>query len=162
MLYVVRFFPEMTVKSRPVRMRLVKALRRNLRIILQRLDEKISVVGNWDILEVDTGDLDQALESGVLDALLSTPGISVVRPVEKLPLPESIDEIAESVLLHYRGALAGKTFVVRCKRTGTHDYSSGDIERQVGGYLLHNSDAKGVDLINPEITVRVEIRHKVL
>jgi tRNA uracil 4-sulfurtransferase len=162
MLYVVRFFPEMTVKSRPVRMRLVKALRRNLRIILQRLDEKISVVGNWDILEVDTGDLDQALESRVLDALLSTPGISVVRPVEKLPLPESIDEIAESVLLHYRGALAGRTFVVRCKRTGTHAYSSGDIERQVGGFLLHNSDAKGVDLVNPEVTVRVEVRHNVL
>jgi tRNA uracil 4-sulfurtransferase len=161
MLYVIRFFPEMTVKTRPVRMKLIRTLRRNLRIMLKRLDAGISVVGDWDILEVDSPGDNKILENQVLEVLSNTPGVGLIRPVEKFPLLD-LDSIADSVLLIYRDALKGRTFAVRCKRQGSHNFSSGDVERHIGARLLHGSAATGVDLTRPEITVSVEIRHNVV
>lgn len=158
MLFVIRFFPEITIKTRPVRQRLIKGLRRNLRIILGRLDENIQVKGDWDILEVETVTDDDVLNAQVLEVLLHTPGIGVVMPVIKQPLPE-MESIAAAVLPHYRKALAGRTFAVRCKRQGTHGFASNDVERHVGAVLMRETDAKGVDLTQPEVTVRIEIRH---
>jgi len=159
MLFVIRFFPEITIKTRPVRQRLVRGLRRNLRTLLRRLDAGISVKGDWDILEVDTGDVDEALNAQVLEVLLRTPGIGVVMPVVKYPLP-ALDDIVSRVLPYYRDALAGRTFAVRCKRQGVHDFASIDVERRVGAALLRETDAKGVDLSRPEVTVRVDVRHQ--
>jgi len=56
MRYLIRFFPEITIKTHPVRHRLIQVLRRNLRIMLRRLNSGISVTGDWDILEVQTPD----------------------------------------------------------------------------------------------------------
>lgn len=50
--------------------------------------------------------------------------------------------------------------MLRVKRSGKHDFSSHDVERQVGGGLLHQSEAAGVKLKNPDITVRLEIRQQ--
>jgi len=159
MLYVIRFFPEITIKTRPVRQRLIKGLRRNLRVILHRLDAGISVTGDWDILEVDSGDGGEALDAQVLEVLLRTPGIGVVMPVVKRPLP-AMEDIAAEVLPYYRDALAGRTFAVRCKRQGAHGFTSSDVERHVGAVLLRETEAAGVDLTSPQVTVRAEIRHK--
>ncbi|MDB2562921.1 tRNA 4-thiouridine(8) synthase ThiI, partial [Sulfurimonas sp.] len=54
-------------------------------------------------------------------------------------------------------SLEDKTFVVRAKRTGKHDFGSVELEQTVGGYLLAHSKAKNVDLKNPETTVRLEL-----
>ena len=54
MLFVVRFFPEITIKTRQVRRRTIRVVRRSLRIRLTALDEAISVVGEWDNLEIRT------------------------------------------------------------------------------------------------------------
>ncbi|GGG49782.1 tRNA sulfurtransferase [Pseudohongiella nitratireducens] len=159
MLYIIRFFPEMTIKSRPVRQKHVKALRGNLRIMLERLEPTISVTGDWDILEVETASDDKNLLEQVEEILLHTPGISLVMPVTKLPLPE-FDDIAAPVLAEYRQSLSGRSFAVRCKRRGKQGYTSSDVERQVGAVLMRESDARSVDLRNPEVTVRLEIRDK--
>ena len=50
-----------------------------------------------------------------------------------------------------------KTFVIRVKRSGKHEYNSTKIEQTVGGYMLAHSTAKGVDLHNPEVTIRLEL-----
>jgi len=159
MLYIIRFFPEMTIKSRPVRQKLVKALRGNLRIMLERLEPGISVTGDWDILEVETVSDDRNLLDRVEEVLLCTPGIGLVMPVVKLPLPD-FDDLALPVLSEYRERLAGRTFAVRCKRRGKQDYSSIEVERHVGAVLMRESDARGVDLKRPEVTVRLEIRNR--
>ena len=74
MLFLVKLFPEITVKSRPVRKRLVRLCRRNLKIVLSRIDEDIVVNGHWDCLEVETGDIDVVQKMLLLEALASTPG----------------------------------------------------------------------------------------
>ena len=54
MLFVVRFFPEITIKTRQVRRRTIRVLRHSLRTRQSALDEAISVVGEWDNLEIRT------------------------------------------------------------------------------------------------------------
>ncbi|MEC7996861.1 MAG: hypothetical protein VX166_03635, partial [Pseudomonadota bacterium] len=39
MMFLVKLFPEITVKSRPVRKRLVRLCRKNLKIVVSRTDE---------------------------------------------------------------------------------------------------------------------------
>ena len=53
MLFHIKLFPEITVKSRSVRL-----CRKNLKIVLNRIDEDIVVNDHWDCLEVGTGDID--------------------------------------------------------------------------------------------------------
>lgn len=159
MLYLIRFHPEIIIKTRPVRHRLIQGLRRNLRIILKRINAAVSVTGDWDILEVQTPDGDQILAQQVEDVLLRTPGISLVMPVKKLPFKD-LDQTAAETLLLWAEQLRGRTFAVRCKRQGEHPFTSTDVERHIGAVLLSNSESAGVNLKNPDLTVRVEVRFK--
>lgn len=157
MRYLIRFFPEITIKTRPVRHRLIQALRRNLKIILMRLDDKISVTGDWDILEVQTPNDNKILEQQVLDVLQRTPGIGLVMPVRKLPFID-LEQAAKEVLSAAGAQLNGRTFAVRCKRQGEHTFTSIDAERHIGAYLMSESGATGVNLDKPDVTLRAEIR----
>ena len=159
MLYLIRFHPEMTIKTRAVRHRLIQGLRRNLRIILKRINVAVSVTGDWDILEVQTPAGDEILARQVEEVLLRTPGISLVMPVVKLPFRD-LDQAAAETLTRWAPQLAGRTFAVRCKRQGDHAFTSTQVERHIGAVLLHNTEAAGVDLENPDVTVRVEIRFR--
>ena len=159
MRYLIRFFPEITIKTRPVRHRLIQVLRRNIRIMLMRLDSEISVTGDWDILEVQTPDGNKILDQEVLDILQQTPGISLVMLVRKLPFVD-LDQAAEEVLQTCAAHIKGRTFAVRCKRQGDHPFTSTQAERHVGALLMQKAAPRGVDLDNPEVTVRVEIRFR--
>jgi len=61
-------------------------------------------------------------------------------------------------LEYYREKLAGKTFAVRCKRNGKHAFKSTDVERHVGAGLNAQTEAAGVKLKDPDVTVLIEIR----
>ncbi len=54
MKFIVKFFSEITVKSRPVRKTFVKQLRQNIRQVLRAYDEDVQVSGNWDFIEVNS------------------------------------------------------------------------------------------------------------
>ena len=157
MKFLIKLFPEITIKSKPVRKQQTRQLRQNIRRILQRLDERIEVKGHWDKIEVmlPEGALD--LAAPVADLLQRTPGISNILEVRDYPLGD-FDDILDKTLSSYREVLEGKRFVVRVKRAGTHSFSSTDLERYLGGGLLKRTNAQAVDLRNPDVTVRVEVR----
>jgi len=158
MLFVVKLFPEITIKSRPVRRRLIRILRRNLRKLLVEIDPGVEVSGEWDCIDIETTRNDELGLGKITECLRHTPGIAQFQCVDRHSLTD-IDAIASECLQIYQAPLAGKTFAVRCKRQGRHTFTSVDVERQVGGFLLNHSAARGVDLSNPEITVRIEVRH---
>ncbi|MEX2320452.1 MAG: tRNA uracil 4-sulfurtransferase ThiI, partial [Saccharospirillum sp.] len=56
-------------------------------------------------------------------------------------------------------ALAGKTFCVRVKRNGNHTFTSVELERYVGGGLNQRTAAAGVRLKDPDVVVKLEIKH---
>lgn len=155
--FVVKLFPEITIKSAPVRKRMTKQLRNNLRKLLQPLDSHIRVEMDWEKIEI-TGPEDHELAVQMADVLARTPGIANFSRVQHFALGD-FDDILDKTLSVWADKLAGKTFVLRVKRSGKHEFTSHDVERQVGGGLLHQSEAAGVKLKNPDITVKLEIRH---
>ena len=154
--FVIKLFPEITIKSAPVRKRMTKQLRNNLRYLLKPLDELIKVEMDWVKIEI-TGPEDEQLACQMADVLARTPGIANFSRVQHFPLGD-FDDILEKTLSVWGDKLADKTFVLRVKRNGKHEFTSHDVERQVGGGLLHQSQATGVKLRDPDITVRLEIR----
>ncbi len=158
MLFVVRFSPEIIIKSRDVRHRNIRVLRRSLRMQSARIHPDIVVRGDWDSLEVAVPDSEASVQEQVIQLLERTPGIALFLLVRKLPLPD-LDGVAEHTLTHYATLLPGRRFAVRCKRTGSHPWNSLDVERHVGRHLLQHCPTARVDLGAPEIVVKVEIHH---
>src|SRR5690606_41659002 len=78
------------------------------------IDPDVRISGNWDSLEVITGD-DPALQTALLARLRNTPGINHIHEVREYPLG-TLDELAELCVERFADQLAGKTFAVRCKR----------------------------------------------
>lgn len=173
MLFVVKLFPEITIKSRPVRRRFIRQLRKNIRSVLREIDETVSVTGEWDSIEVDLGEtlaLDasgeipvtlQETEQRVINKLSAIPGIASFVLVDKYALPD-MDGIFQLCKHYHEQNLVDKTFAVRCKRSGKHPFKSVDVERYVGGGLNQHTQAKGVQLVDPDLTVKIEIRDQTL
>ncbi len=157
MKFVVKLFSEISIKSAPVRKRFVKQLRGNIRNLIRNIDEGVTVTGNWDQIDITTSVDDPRSIKEIGNVLSCIPGIHEWREVLEFPVVD-MDDIAEKALASYKDELAGKTFRVTCKRQGSHDFKSIDVERHVGGYLNVNTDAAGVKLKNPDVTVLMEIR----
>ncbi|PRB82969.1 tRNA uracil 4-sulfurtransferase ThiI [Pseudomonas sp. MYb185] len=155
---IIKFFAEITIKSPQVRKRFVSQLRKNLKVLLKPIDPELRINGNWDSLEVVTGD-DPALQARVIERLCNTPGINHIHEVREYPLG-SLDELAELCLERFAEQLRGRTFAVRCKRIGKHPFSSTDVNRQIGSRLMEQTGAAGVSLTDPEVQVQLEIRQQ--
>lgn len=155
--FIVKLFPEITVKSPPVRKQLTRQLRDNLRILTANLNMGIRVESDWDRLHLRCENPPAGAEKSITDILERTPGIANYAEVHTFALT-SLEGIATQLLCHWRDALQGKTFCVRVKRVGNHDFTSVEAEQFLGGGLLHGSDSAGVNLSSPDITVRLEIR----
>ena len=87
-------------------------------------------------------------------------GISSISPA--VETTSEIDDIIKYGLKLAEIALKnGNSFAVRCKRVGKHNFSSSDIQKQLGKKVLDYFDQKldlRVDLGKPDIILGVEIR----
>jgi thiamine biosynthesis protein ThiI len=161
MQFIVKFFPEITIKSKPVRRQFVSQLTSNLRRILKQIEPGVAVQRDWDKLVVTCPSEDEQLRLQISDALSRIPGIAWFLDVLEYPLGD-LDDIFQRTLPVYASRLQGKMFAVRCKRVGKHDFRSIDVERFVGGGLNQHTDARGVDLTRPDVVVHLEIRDDTL
>ena len=163
--FIVKLFPEITIKSAPVRKRFIKHLRDNLRTLLKGIaadeGEKVVVQRDWDKLEVTAASDSESFIARVAEVLAHTPGIAHFSQVKAHPLGD-LDDIFQRTLSIHRETLAGKTFCVRVKRTGEHDFTSTEVERYVGGGLNQHTEALGVKLKEPDVTIRMEIKDELL
>ena len=157
MLFLIKLSPEITIKSRVVRRRFTRQLRKNLHRVLSELDDQILVHRQWDVIEVERAGSGGTKLMQIEERLRNIPGVAQINCVEKHPLP-SMSDMLELTKAVYCEVLKGKTFAVRCKRSGDHSFSSVDIERFVGGGLNEKCNTGGVKLKHPEVTVNLEIR----
>ncbi|UCJ17075.1 tRNA 4-thiouridine(8) synthase ThiI [Pseudomonas sp. MM211] len=154
---IVKVFPEITIKSPPVRKNFIRQLAKNIRAVTRDLDPQLQVTGVWDNLEVKTEVTEAKLLHELVERLSCVPGIVHFLQIDEYPLGD-FDDIVEKCKLHYGDLLPGKIFSVRCKRGGRHSFSSIDVERHVGSQLRQQCGAAGIDLKKPEVEVRIEIR----
>lgn len=156
MKYILKYSPEMTIKSRPVRTRFARQLGRNLDTLFARVPLEARVRVNWDYIEVESAEGPQ-----VERLLANTPGVCAFERVLKFPF-EGLESVLGHAVALYGERLRGKSFAVRCKRAGRHDFGSMDVERFVGAGLMARTDAARVDLGAPQVLVQLEIRDQEL
>ena len=152
--FILKLFPEIMIKGPSAKRQMVGQLYNNLLTILQRIHPDIEVKKFSDKIEVFTP---KDVVPEVRQRLLDTPGIEQILEVLQFNDMDTIDKIKVKVRELVADTLKDKTFVVRVKRSGKHDFSSIDIEKTVGGHLLANSEAKNVSLKNPDIIVQMEL-----
>ena len=154
MKFIIKLFPEIMIKSDSVRKRFIKILTSNIRNVLLRETENVAVIRNWDFIEIRAKVVEEA--PMVLDLLKRTPGIHHILEVEEYPF-ETMHDIFEQTLAQVRENLEGKTFCVRVRRKGKHEFRSLDVERYVGGGLNQRIETASVKLTKPDVTVRIDI-----
>ena len=152
--FILKLFPEIMVKGSSAKRQMVGQLYNNLLKMLGRFSEEINIRKFSDKIEVVTP-IEFVVE--VRQLLLDTPGIEQVLEALQFDKMNTLDEIKVKVgeVMHHE--IEGKTFVVRAKRSGTHEFRSTQLEQTVGGYMLATYPSNGVDLHNPEVTIRIEL-----
>ena len=147
------------IKGPSAKRQMVGQLYINLVTILEKISPEIAVKKFSDKIEVVAS---KDILTEVRQALLSTSGIEQVLEALQFDEMDSLDKIKETVGSLMADEIEGKSIVVRAKRTGTHPFSSTQIEQTIGGYLLAHTKAKNVDLRNAEVTIKLELIHNQL
>ncbi|KPZ58895.1 tRNA uracil 4-sulfurtransferase ThiI [Pseudoalteromonas sp. P1-7a] len=155
--FIVKLHPEIAIKSRSVRKRFTKVLENNIKIMLRRVDEKVQVRNNWDNISVVTKLDDAQTRLNFIDSLQRIPGIVQFIEVTETDFT-TLDDIYKKAIDLVGHTIVGKTFCVRAKRIGEHDFTSTDLERYVGGGLNQHVEGARVKLSRPEVTIRLEVK----
>ncbi len=153
MKFIIKIFPEVMVKGDSVKKKMIRQLYFNLKTLFERNTQGVEIKRFWDKLEVYCS---TEQSDSVRKILLQTPGIEQVLAVAQFPA-KSLARIADIVVEQAASQIEGKRFVVRAKRTGTHEFTSNEIERYVGGRLFSLGTSAGVDLKQPEVKIELEV-----
>ncbi len=145
MLYLIRY-SEVFLKSEHVRRRWVNKLVENIK----------KVIGGGRF-RLERGRIWLVTDERVDEKLRKVFGISSFSPCIHCKL----DELESCVLEFCEGRLDDvKTFAVRVKRVGEHEFTSLDVERSLGSLILQRFPHLKVNLEKPEKTIYVEIRNE--
>lgn len=155
MLILIRY-GEIGLKSKPVRRKFEQRLMESIRRKLNSFDAAVKKKHNRIFAQLP--------EKEVADAvfkLRTVPGIVSVSPC--LETNSDLDEIAESCLTLARdwldkqeGEKEGKTFALRARRVGDHQFTSQQVEEDVGEMV--RDTGLEVDLDRPDLTIFIETR----
>ncbi len=158
MKFVVKFFPEITIKSKSVRKQMTKILRANLRTRIRKLGVSADVQDRWDSLVIQVNNPGEQSHRSMIHVLSNTPGIGYSLEINEHPF-STLDDAYQRVKEAYTPLIDGKSFCVRIKRSGQHDFTSHQAEIYMGGGLLKETGAASVSLKNPDVVVHAEIRN---
>lgn len=85
-------------------------------------------------------------------------GVNRVDRVQTIEF-DSLDQLSKLVAEMSRERVKDNTFAVRVRRRGSHEWKSNDAEIKIGSLLL--GDSAGVNLGNPQVTVRIHVHDDV-
>lgn len=148
MLYIVKEAGEIPLKSARTRPRFEKRLAEAIRTALARNGVEGKVRIYQGVLYVEAPELAE----GIIRRVFGVHNVCVAIPYKFMGL----DDIAMKATEIFSDIVKGKKFAVRVKRAGRHSFTSMDVARAVGSALLPYSS--GVDLSNPEVIVKIEVR----
>jgi len=157
MKFIIKLQAEIAVKSRPVRKRFTKILESSIKNVLRRIDEQVTTRANWDNIEVNTKNDDPENRLALIETLKCVPGVAVFLEVQQTSFTD-VHNIFEKTLAAHAKTIENKTFCVRVKRSGTHDFNSLKVEQYVGGGLNQNVESARVKLKKPDVTILLEIK----
>ena len=159
MKFIVKLQAEITIKSRPVRKRFTKILESSVKNVLRRVDEQVTTRMNWDNIEVNTKNDTPENRLKLIETLKCIPGIPQFLEVQQTTYTDLHDIFEKTLAVHAKN-IANKSFCVRVKRTGNHDFKSIKVEQYVGGGLNQQVESARVKLTKPDFTVHLEIKNE--
>jgi len=159
MKFIVKLQAEITIKSRPVRKRFTKILESSIKNVLRRVDEQVTTRMNWDNIEVNTANNTPENRLKLIDTLKSIPGIPTFLEVQQTDFKDVHDIYEKTLAIHAKN-IENKSFCVRVKRTGKHDFNSIKVEQYVGGGLNQQVESARVKLTKPDVIVYLEIKNE--
>jgi thiamine biosynthesis protein ThiI len=152
-LIIVRY-AEMGLKSRPVRQRFE-------RILIDNMMDALASAGMEGLISTESGRIYVRSddEEGAMKAISMVFGVASLSPV--LQCKGTMEDInRRAAELSTTLMSEGQSFAVRARREGVHDFTSMDINREVGSAIWTANQDKGisVDLQEPDIEIFVEVR----
>lgn len=159
--FIIKLHPEIVIKSNSVRKRQTKLLERNLKTILVQVEPSVRVNNNFDHLTVRCDSDSAELRQKLIDHLSCIPGIVNFSEMQSSKFT-TLDDIYQQVQAVYASQIEHKTFCVRVRRMGTHDFSSIEAERYIGGGLNQLVASAKVQLKKPDLVVNLEVKRDVL
>ena len=156
MKFIVKLHPEITIKSSSVRKRFTRLLESNIRVVFKHRDVDAAIKNSWDKLEIRPRNQEPEHIERMRVALGNIPGIEQCLEVCESEYTD-FDDIYQQVSKVWGPRLEGKTFAVRVKRRGKHEFKSIDVARYVGGGLNQNFPSGGVSLHHPDIEIQLEV-----
>ncbi|REL32070.1 tRNA uracil 4-sulfurtransferase ThiI [Thalassotalea euphylliae] len=156
MKFIVKLQAEIAVKSRSVRKRFTKMLESNIKNVLRRIDEQVTTQLNWDSIEINTKNDTAQNRAALVETLKCIPGIASFLEVQQDEFTD-LHDIYEKTLAVHASTIENKTFCVRVKRSGEHDFNSIKAEQYIGGGLNQAVESAKVKLKKPDVTIRLEI-----
>lgn len=161
MKFIVRLFPEISIKSKPVRNRLIRLVRQNIVNVCKHHDIAVNAYAQWDKVIAIFGNEEKPVsKEKAITELSRIPGIHSFMEVNEYPFTD-LDSLYEAIKDVVGPSIVGKTFAVRIKRKGQHEFNSQQAERVIGGKFKANYENKGVCLDNPEVLIHLEIENQV-
>lgn len=157
MKFIIRLFPEISIKSKPVRNRLIKLVRQNLVNVCKHHNLSVNAYAQWDkVVAIFDDSVDKQT---AITELSRIPGIHSFMEVNEYPFTD-LDSLYEAIKDTVGPSILNKTFAVRIKRKGQHEFNSQQAERIIGGKFKANFENKGVCLDDPEVLIHIEIEHQ--
>ncbi|MCO4322695.1 tRNA uracil 4-sulfurtransferase ThiI [Aliidiomarina quisquiliarum] len=160
MKFILRLQAEITVKSKTLRKRHGTVLSSNVRNLVKKVTEEAAVRWLWDKIEVEIPN-NEGLAEQVRKALVCIPGIAHIEEVIEAEFVD-FEGALQFVIENMAPTLAHKTFAVRIKRKGKHDFSSQDLAVYIGGGIRARVEGATVKLVQPEETVQLWLDNKTL
>lgn len=145
-------YDEIALKSRPVRTRFEGILVQNIESALGGID--IDLSRERGRIYVETSDWKEATKR-----LTKVPGVASASPARRTDsTPSQIRSIAvEEAEKSFGGE---GTFAVRSRRTGKQDFTSQELNEEIGAEILRVIPDLSVDLDNPDQELFVEVRNR--
>jgi thiamine biosynthesis protein ThiI len=159
--FVIKLFPEISLKSQSIQRRFTTALQNNVGNILLRFDPAALVQREYDKLIVSSTNDSPDNRTRYLAALTQIPGIQTILEVQVSPFVDQDDILAQTMAV-WGHQLAGKTFCVRVRRNGHHPFTSVQLQRFVGAGLFKQCPNGGVRMREPDVLVQLEVDHRTL
>ncbi len=144
-------FGEMSTKGKNKK-DFIFALARSIKQNLKPYEDKYSMLVRHDHIYIDLKE--ENLD--IIRDLKEIPGMYSFSLCLKIVDDTDLENIEKIALKEIKGEV-GKTFKIKTKRVDkSYPYTSDDINREIAGYILQNSDLK-VDVHNPDILFSIEV-----
>lgn len=143
--YLVRLSGDVTYRKQSSRFYFERLVAKNIAMALK----KAKVIHEPARIFVKGENIDSKILSRIF-------GVSSYSKCSELEF-ENLEDLVSKIEEIYKEKVMGKSFAIKCRRSGIHDFNSMDVAKLLGSRLIKY--AKKVDLENPELKINIEIRN---